>query len=64
MFETTLSVFREARDESDCDESAENRHDESDSNEDCGAVYADSVAFLFLRSSRGRHIRRPIRMDL
>ena len=64
VFETTLSVFREARDENDCDDSAENREDESDSDEDCGAVYADSVAFVSLRSHRGRHIRPPIRMDL
>ena len=34
VFETT-SVFREARDENDCDDSAENREDESDSDEDC-----------------------------
>ena len=64
VFETTLSIFREARDENDCDDSAKNREDESDSDEDCGAIYADSVAFLSLRCPRGRHIRPSIRMDL
>ena len=57
------SVLKEARDENDCDDSAENR-DESDSDEDCGAVKADSVAFLSLRSSHGGYIFPPIRMDL
>ena len=37
VFETTSSVFREARDENDCDDSAKNREDESDSDENCGS---------------------------
>ena len=63
VFETTLSVFREARDEIDCDDNAENA-DVSNSDDDFSVVHADSVAFLSLRRSRWRNICPPIRMVL